>query len=407
MKVRSITYFCDPGRPSESRRFDEAARFLERARQAIEQSGYEVQTTRMALTPFGEYLPLASAQAAADGARKLLAALADKPIDYLSIGPARPGEPQATTLLPDILAAGEKLFASILLTDVRRGISTAAVRAAANAIMRAAHLRPDGFANLRLASLAGVGPGSPFFPAAYHAGGPPAFAIATEAADLAVEAFEHAPDLDSAGRRLTESIEGAARRLTHAVVACTELQGAHYAGIDFSLAPFPTEAASIGAAIERMGVARVGLPGSAMAAALLTQAIDRADFPRTGFCGLLLPIFEDAVLARRAGEGALDVSDLLLYCTMCGTGLDTLPLAGDTPAESIAALLLDVAAVALRHAKPLTARLMPLPGKRAGDPVEFDFAYFAPSRVMELRAEAPGGLLAAAEWIAIEPHRTI
>jgi len=405
VKVRSITYFCDPGWPPEARRFDEAARFLERARWVVEQSGYEVQTTRLALTPFGEYLPLVSAEAAANGARMLLAPLAERPIDYISIGPARPGELEACTLLPDILAAGEKLFASILLTDVRRGISTAAVRAAADAIVRVAHLRPDGFANLRLAALAAVGPGSPFFPAAYHAGGPPTFAIATEAADLAVDAFEHAPNLDSAGHRLTESIEGSARTLTHAVLDSTELQSAHYAGIDFSLAPFPAQAASIGAAFERLGVARVGLAGSALAAALLTQAIDRAEFPRTGFCGLLLPIFEDAVLARRAGEGALDVSDLLLYCTMCGTGLDTIPLPGDTPAQSIAALLLDVAAVALRHAKPLTARLMPLPGKRAGDPVEFDFAYFAPSRVMRMKAEPPAGLLAAAEWIAIEPHR--
>ncbi len=223
-------------------------------------------------------------------------------------------------------------------------------------------------------------------------------------ADLAVEAFDRAPDLDTAGRRLTEAIEGAARTLTEAVTQSDVLHGARFAGVDFSLAPFPTEAASIGAAFERLGVARVGLAGSALAAALLTQAIDRAVFARAGFCGLMLPIFEDAILARRAGEGVLALSDLLLYCTMCGSGLDTIPLPGETRAPQLASLLLDVAAVALRHSKPLTARLMPLPGKRTGDPVEFDFAYFAPSRVMELRAEAAGPLLTQAEWIAVEPH---
>ena len=114
-----------------------------------------------------------------------------------------------------------------------------------------------------------------------------------------------------------------------------ELRGARFAGIDFSLAPFPAEAASIGAAFERLGVARVGLAGSALAAALLTQAIDRAVFPRAGFCGLFLPIFEDAILARRAGEGVLALSDLLLYCTMCGTGLDTIPLPGETPRAAV------------------------------------------------------------------------
>ena len=405
MKVRSITYFCELGWPPEARQFDEAARFLEHARQAVERAGFEVQTTRLAAQPFTGYLPLASPEAAADGARALAALLDSKPISYLSLGPALPAQPQACALVPDILAADEKLFASILLTDSRRGISTAAVQAAAEAIVRVAHLRPDGFANLRLAALAGVGPHSPFFPAAYHAGGAPAFAIATESADLAVEAFERAPDLGIAGRRLTEAIERAAGTLTEAVTKSDELRGVRFAGTDFSLAPFPDEATSIGAAFERLGVARVGLAGSALAAALLTQAIDRAVFPRAGFCGLFLPILEDAILARRAGEGALALNDLLLYCTMCGTGLDTIPLPGETRAPQVASLLLDVAAVALRHAKPLTARLMPLPGRRTGDPVEFDFAYFAPSRVMELRAEAPGRLLTHAEWIAVEPHR--
>ena len=405
MKVRSITYFCELGWPPEARRFDEAARFLEHARQAVERAGFEVQTTRLATQPFAEYLPLESPGATADGARTLAALFDSKPISYLSLGPALPAQLQACAFVPDILAADEKLFASILLTDSRRGISTAAVQAAAQAILRVAQLRPDGFANLRLAALAGVGPHSPFFPAAYHAGGAPAFAIATESADLAVEAFDRAPDLDAAGRNLTEAIERAAGTLTEAVTKSDEFRGARFAGIDFSLAPFPEEAASIGAAFERLGVARVGLAGSALAAALLTQAIDRAVFPRAGFCGLFLPILEDAILARRVGEGALALSDLLLYCTMCGTGLDTIPLPGETRAPQLASLLFDVAAVALRHAKPLTARLMPLPGKRTGDPVEFDFAYFAPSRVMELRAEAPGRLLTQAEWIAVEPHR--
>jgi hypothetical protein len=403
VKVRSITYFCEPGWPPVARRFDEAARFIEGARHAVERAGFEVQTTRLATQPFAEFLPLASPEAATDGARTLAALLDSKPISYLSLGPALPSQPQAARRIPDILSADERVFSSVLLTDVRHGISVAAVQAAAETIVRVANLRPDGFANLRLAALAGVGPHSPFFPAAYHTGGPPTFAIATESADLAVEAFDRAPDLETAGRRLTEAIEGAARALTKAVTQGDELRGPRFAGIDFSLAPFPAETVSIGAAFERLGVARVGFAGSALAAALLTQAIDRAVFRRAGFCGLMLPIFEDAILARRAGEGALALGDLLLYSTLCGSGLDTIPLPGETRAPQLASLLLDVAAVALRHAKPLTARLMPLPGKRTGDPVEFDFAYFAPSRVMELRAEAPGRLLTQAEWIAVEP----
>ena len=71
-----------------------------------------------------------------------------------------------------------------------------------------------------------------------------------------------------------------------------------------------------------------------------------------------------------------------MYSAVCGVGLDTIPLAGDVSAETLAAILLDTATLATRLDKPLTARLMPMPTKQAGDPVEFDFPYFANSRVM-------------------------
>jgi uncharacterized protein (UPF0210 family) len=129
------------------------------------------------------------------------------------------------------------------------------------------------------------------------------------------------------------------------------------------------------------------------AASLVMNAIEAAIFPRCGFSGLMLPVLEDSVLGRRVAEGALQISDLLLYSAVCGTGLDCIPLPGDVETDVLAAILLDVAALALRLDKPLTARLMPLPGKAAGDPVTFpDFEYFAPSRVMQ----PPRGLSAGA-----------
>jgi uncharacterized protein (UPF0210 family) len=140
-----------------------------------------------------------------------------------------------------------------------------------------------------------------------------------------------------------------------------------------------------------MGVPAVGLQGSLAAAAILTQAIDNAKFPRTGFSGLMMPVLEDSTLAKRGAEGTLRVNDLLLYSAVCGTGLDTIPLAGDTTVEQISAVLVDLSALALRLDKPLTARLMPIPGKNAGDETNFDFAFFANSRVMELKAEGLRG----------------
>jgi uncharacterized protein len=177
-----------------------------------------------------------------------------------------------------------------------------------------------------------------------------------------------------------------------------------FGGIDFSLAPFPSESVSIGAAMERMGVPRVGLHGSLAAAAILTESIERARFPRTGFSGLMLPVLEDAVLARRAAEGTLTVKDLLLYSAVCGTGVDTIPLPGDTTLNQIAALLLDLSALALRLNKPLTARLMPIPGKKAGDPTNFNFDYFSNSRVMALEAAALGSPMSETLEFTLAPR---
>src|SRR4029079_18925552 len=118
--------------------------------------------------------------------------------------------------------------------------------------------------------------------------------------------------------------------------------------------------------------------------AILTEAIDRAAFLHTGFSGFMQPILEDSVLAKRAAEGILTIKDVLLYSAVCGTGLVTIPLPGDTTAEQLVPLLLDLCALALRLDKPLTARLMPVPNKKTGDETNFDFAFFAPSKVMAL-----------------------
>ena len=177
----------------------------------------------------------------------------------------------------------------------------------------------------------------------------------------------------------------------HCVRPLAERHGFRFAGIDFSLAPFPEEARSIGTAMERLGVERFGASGTLFAAAFLTDCLRRARYPRCGFNGLMLPVLEDATLADRSREGLFTVNDLLLYSAVCGTGLDTVPLPGDVSEEELAGILLDVAALALRLDKPLTARLMPIPGTKAGDQTEFDFSYFANGRVSTSRGWAALG----------------
>jgi uncharacterized protein (UPF0210 family) len=176
-----------------------------------------------------------------------------------------------------------------------------------------------------------------------------------------------------------------------------------FKGLDFSSAPYPTRDISVGAALENLGLPALGLSGSLAAAAFLMDALDKASFQRTGFNGLMLPLLEDAVLAQRGAEGTLTITDLLLYSAVCGTGLDTLPIPGDASPEQIQAILLDIAALALRLDKPLTARLMPIPGKKAGEDTGFDFEYFANSKVLALPAEPLSRFWIGDEDVPIQP----
>lgn len=387
MKIRSITYFLNPGWPLDEKLLRLAAEFLKDARSAIEAAGYEVQTTRLATIPFPLLLGERKVHETPRLAEKMSRSIQETGIAYAALGPALPEIPQSYDVIPDAIAASEGIFFSGIMADSRNRISLKAIQACAKVMVRNSGILPDGFANLRFAALANVAPGTPFFPASYHEGTQPAFAIATEAADLAVQAFSSAKNVESGQQALVAALGEHARNLVPVADLLKYKHGVRFGGLDFSLAPFPEVSQSLGTALEALGIGQVGRHGSLAGAAILTEAIERADFPHTGFCGLFMPVLEDATLAERSADGSLSVKDLLMYSAVCGTGLDTIPLPGDVRAEELQPLLLDLSALALRLNKPLTARLMPIPGKKAGDLTEFDFPFFANSRVMALDSQ--------------------
>lgn len=380
MKIRSITYFCNPKYPVEENVLRKAGKFLAEAKSAYEAAGYEVQTIRLATIPFPRLLGEEHIEKLPALTRQMADLVQSLGIAYFSLGPALPEMPRSYEVLPDAIFVSKEAFFGGIMAEKTHGLHLAAIRACAEVIVKCAPLEPNGFANLQFAALANVPAGAPFFPAAYHEKDKPAFAIAAESADLAVSAFESAKTIEEGRNVLIAEIEKHGNKLTD---IAQSLRVKFY-GIDFSLAPFPDDAHSLGNAVEKMGVPKIGLHGSLAAAALLTEAVDRAKFRRTGFSGFMQPILEDSVLAKRAAEGTLTIKDALLYSAVCGTGLDTVPLPGDITVEQLVPLLLDISALALRLDKPLTARLMPVPGKKAGDETSFDFGFFANSKVMAL-----------------------
>lgn len=409
MKIRSVTAFTHLNWPFDEGSIAWVGRFLNDARLRLIDAGFEVQTVRLATPPFLDVIGDPDPKILLEFARTLEELAGKHAIDYVSIGPVVATTPLALLMpihaLPELIAATEKIFSGVLFAADNSGINLAAALAFAQTVSEVAKTTPNGFGNLRLAALANVPPGIPFFPAAYHQQGPPCFAIATEAADLALHALKQTPSLRQAQKRLVHAIEEKSANILEVVDGLVDDHQIRFKGIDFSLAPFPSQAQSIGAAIESLGVEAFGGSGTLFATAFLTQCIRQANIPQFGFSGVMLPVLEDAVLAQRAAEGHFSVNDLLLYSAVCGTGLDTVPIPGDTGPAEMASIFLDLAALAVTLNKPLTARLMPIPGLAAGQEVTFDFEYFASSRVLPVKNQGAAKIFERSSFSSLTSMR--
>jgi uncharacterized protein len=300
MKIRSITVFADFSSPSDLDSFNDSrveegidglGAFANVARLAYENAGFEVQTTRLATNVFPKVWLSAWRTRPIEFVTMFETLCRHAGFEYIALGPV---DAAHLDVVPDLLRATQAAFFSTHIVIPGTGeIDSAAVRGAAHVIAQAAELE-EGFGNLRFAALANVPSGTPFFPAAYADEGGPAFAIATEAADLAVEACA-AQHAGLVHKRLAAMLESCASRIVAVAAEITKMHslvnGAamNFRGIDFSLAPFPTPEISIGAALESLTGQPLGCAGTLAAAAILTDAIDRAAFPHTGFCGLMLP----------------------------------------------------------------------------------------------------------------------
>ena len=399
MKIRAVTLGMDLPVPEvQAEPFRVAASFLQDARAAFSSAGLEVQTTRLA----GPELAATLARLDGDWARwasETERAACWAGIDYLSLGRA-PADAAGVRSVAEhasaILAAGQIAFLSADLIEPTTGLPSVAMAAAcARAVRELAAATPDGFGNLRFCATAHCPPNIPFLPAAYHAGGPPRFSVAVQAADVVLDALRGPGGMSAIEDRLVAALEVAAAPIERVADELSRASGYAWVGIDLSPAPFPTDNVSIGAALEAAGADRFGAPGTLYIAAMVARAIRRTRLRRCGFSGLMLPVLEDSVLARRMAEGASSLHELLLYSAVCGTGLDTVPLPGDVSEAELAGAYLDVAALSVAlGGKPLTARLLPVPGAPPGALTEYRFEYFANSRVPPAAGAGAAGVLA-------------
>ena len=381
MLIRTITLGIADPHPLNPEAIQQAATILQRASARYAEAGYEVQTVRLSTRPIFDDLADRSPAALVDYTQGLQRVLDDAGMGFCSLGTAQAARPdfplERIELIADLLGPTGALNATVQLATAEDGVRAEAALPAARVMRRLAYETAEGFGNFRFAVLACVGPGSPFFPSAYHAG-PASLSLGLQGAGVvagALRAYKNSAPIDL--NKIAELVRAALIEQASPVVtlgqALAREYGLAFGGIDLSPAPMGDD--SIVTALELCGYGPIGSPGTVAVAAALTSALKNTGLPTCGYCGLMLPVLEDAVLGRRWEEGLVNTHQLLLYSAVCGTGLDTVPLPGDMEAEVIAYLLLDVASLALRLHKPLSARLFPVPGKQAGERTEFSSPY--------------------------------
>lgn len=371
MKVRTITagIMLDPARIDEQ--IEEAAMILLSMKDRLVSLGLEVQTIRLSTQSWEDYCLKTDIDVVIDPLKVVETEARKRRIDFVSIGPAR--ERATIEMIPNILDETTFICTSAFMGDPSTGPVMDNIDASSRAILEISNISHDGSRNFMFAGTASVPPDVPFFPAAYHQGKDMGLSIGLESGDLVMRAARRASTLGEFQELLGLIYSDELRKIEEA--AFKDPTGFDYKGMDLSFAPGLSENSSIALAIERITGSPFGSHGTLSAAAAITRSLSGIDVKRCGYSGLMLPILEDEGLARAADLGSLDLQKLLLYSSVCGTGLDAVPIPGNTPQERISSVLSDVTYLSIKWGKPLSARLLPIPEKGAGDVTDLNSPY--------------------------------
>ncbi|MDO4232058.1 MAG: DUF711 family protein [Lautropia sp.] len=386
-RVRAITAFATLNADTASwpETLEAAKRQCDRLAAALQAQGYAVQSVRIVANPFGDYLDTSSPDAAAAGLEQIRLILQRLNQNGLrirfAIGEAR--TPEEIALLPRLIRDyGDLSNACVNVGRDENGfLDDALIGHSTDAVQEIARITPRGEGNFNFTVNFNCAPLIPYFPAGYHRGEKGnALVVGLETPDLLAEALRAAQlapqPHPQAYQRAFTAMRQALQFHVDAVQRCvrgTPLDdGWHYAGMDTSAAP-SKNCTSMVELYRLLGVPFFGASGTVEASALLTRVFKSLDdVQAVGFSGLMLAVTEDEGLAAATRAGEFDIRALLTYSSVCGIGLDTVPIPGDTAPDRIAALMRDTGTMAFRLNKPLTVRLFPVPGLAAGDITRFE-----------------------------------
>lgn len=287
--------------------------------------------------------------------------------------------------IPHALVETDRVCASVNVASTRAGINMDAVYLMGKIIKEAASLSAerDGIACAKLCVFANIPQDIPFMAGAYLGIGEAdaVINVGVSGPGVVKKAIDRALEADSGLDlgQISEIIKTTAYKVTKVGELIgrevAESLNIQFGVVDLSLAPTPNVGDSVGEIFQSLGLKSIGVPGTTAALALLNDAVKKggafASSKVGGLSGAFIPVSEDLNISESAAAGYLSLEKLEAITSVCSVGLDMVAIPGDTSAETIAAIIADEMAIGVINRKTTATRLIPVPGKKAGD-----YAYF-------------------------------
>jgi uncharacterized protein (UPF0210 family) len=281
--------------------------------------------------------------------------------------------------LPEVLSNTERVCAFLNVASTVSGMNMDAVIKLGKTLKEISNRTENGIGCTKFAVFSNAPEDNPFMAGAFHGIGEPDFSlnIGISGPGVVRSVVEKNKDCDLTA--LSEVIKRTAFKITRA----GELIGRELAGnmnvpfgiVDISLASTTKVGDSVAGIVEMMGVEKMGAPGSTAALALLIDAVKKGGAMASGnvggLSGTFIPVSEDSGMNAAVKAGALSIEKLEALTAVCSVGLDMVAIPGDTPAETISAIIADELSIGVVNGKTTGVRLIPVPGKKAGDYVNF------------------------------------
>ena len=287
------------------------------------------------------------------------------------------GDQTLIASLPQVLAETELVCASVNVGSTRSGINMDAVKQMGQVVVAAS--KKDVMTNAKMVIFCNAVEDNPFMAGAFHGVGERDVVINVGVSGpgvvkTALEKVKGQP-LDVVANTIKETAFKVTRMGQLVGTMASERLGVPFGIVDLSLAPTPAVGDSVAQVLEEIGLEQVGTHGTTAALAMLNDAVKKGGIMACsqvgGLSGAFIPVSEDAGMIDAVRAGCLNIEKLEAMTAVCSVGLDMIAVPGDTPAETISAMIADEAAIGMINNKTTAVRVIPVPGAKVGDKVEF------------------------------------